>query len=519
MKKNNVIVYIISLFFSISVVLTLYIGNLNSINATFFKEFHFNFLFIIPVILVSLIVFLILKVLLFIFEKIGINQSNKLLNSKLIFVISLISIFLSGLLFLITYYPGTGMVDSLQIISNPVGFSSHYPLIYSLISSNIFKFYFSITNIVNLSFFLMELTQLIFVSVILSYVIYYFHKTFKSNMFSIFTILYFNILTIFSNLNSAHLRDTIFSMFILLLIIKLYEIIKSKGLCLSNDKFRYKFLLIIILLVFTRNNAIFSLLILMAVLFIKYKNQYKSLILCTIVILVFTNFNLLLPKKYYKKSLFQESISHPLQQVAYILKYDNVSQYDKDYLNDIMDIDIMSTVYDPFMVDEIKWHELFNGHYLNDTKDKFMKLWFKYMKKYPEDYLKAYVLNTYSLWSINSYVYWESTFLYINSNYRNLKNERILPRTIQNKLEKIYSKTTRYLNNGSIFWIYVFIGLILVYKSKKEYLVMLLPFFCIWLNLMVASPLASAFRYMCVFGYGLPFVLTLTFTRERTSDI
>lgn len=519
MRKNNIITYIISLLFTISIVLTMYMGNINSLNVYFFYEFHFNYLFIIPVILLSLIVYFLLKLFVILLEKVNVNQSEKLISKNKIFIISFITIFISGLLFLLTYYPGTGMIDSLQILSDPIGFSSHYPLIYSLFFSKLYNFYFSITNSVNPSFFLMELTQLIFMSFILSYIIYWFHKTFKSNIFSIISIVYFTILPIFSNLNSAHLRDTIFSALILLLIISIYEIIKTNGKCLSIDKYRYKFILIIIFLIFTRNNAIFSLLILMVALFIKYRKEYKSLLLCTTIILIFSNLNLFLPKKYYKISLFQESISHPLQQVSYVITFNDIDEEDKEYINNMITIDVLKTLYDPLVVDEIKWHELFNGYYLNDTKSTFMKVWFKYMKRYPEEYLKAYLLNTYSLWSINSYDDWESSFLYIDSNYRNLKNEKLFSKKTQDFLEKIYSKTTRYLNNGSIFWIYVLLALILIYKNKKEYLLILLPFFCIWLNLMIASPLASAFRYMCVFGYGLPFVLSLTFTREKSNDI
>ena len=489
-------------------------------NNSFFTTFHFKTLsFIIPVIILSIVIYLLLKLLLKITAKIYINQSKKIISNKLIFIISLISIFSTSLLFLITYYPGTGMIDSLQIISDPIGFSSHYPIIYSLVFSKLFKFYFSITNVVNLSFFLMELTQLVVVTILLSYVIYYFHKTFKSNIFTIITIIYFNVFTIFSNLNSAHLRDTLFSMFMLLLITKIYEIIKSNGEVLSKDKFRYKFLLIIILMIFVRNNAIFSLLILMFVLFIKYTKQYKTLILCSIVIIIFSNFNMLLPKKYYKEGLFQESISNPLQQVFYVIKYEKIDDSDKEYIDNIMNTNIIGSIYHPFMVDEIKWHELFNGYYLNETKGKFMKVWYKYLKKYPEDYLKAYLLNTYSLWSINSYVEWESTFLYINSNYRNLTNERILPKKIQNFLEKIYNKTTKYINNGSIFWIYVLIGLILLYKNKKEYLLILIPLYALWLNLMVASPLASALRYMSPLAYALPFIIGIVFYRDKKKGV
>ena len=65
MKKNNIITYIVSLFFSISMVLTLYIGNINRMNDSFITDFHFKRLFfIVPVIILSLLIFLVLKLFL-----------------------------------------------------------------------------------------------------------------------------------------------------------------------------------------------------------------------------------------------------------------------------------------------------------------------------------------------------------------------------------------------------------------------------------------------------------------------
>ena len=518
MIKKNIVTYFVGIFFSAMLVLTIYIGKYSNYNDSFITEFHFNKWFFVPILIISIPCFFILRYALNLFSKFSIKSSKKSWNSNKIFLISLFSIFISGIIFLLTYYPGTGLIDSIHIISNPISFSNQYPLIYSLISYAFFQIFFFITNSMNLSFFLMELTQLVFMTFILAYIITWFHKKYNSNFFTIFNILYFNVLTIFSNYNSAHLRDTIFSALFLILIVLLHELIETNGICLTLDKFRTKIVIVLCLLSYTRNNAIFTIFILLLFLFIKYKKYYKELIVIIFCVMIMSNITIFLPEKYNREKLFQESASVPIQQLSYIITYEDISVEDKEYIDNLLPTEIIKELYHPFIVDRIKWSVLFDNYYLNKTKKEFLKVWLKNMNNHSEGYLKAYLLNTYGLWSINEFSDWESCFFEINSTYKNLKNTPIFPANIQKKLEKFYQITCRYINNGAIFWIYVFLFLLLIYKKKKEYLLIFVPFFSIWLNLMLASPLSSAFRYMSMFGYALPFILTITFSKQEVDS-
>lgn len=516
MKK--ILLYLISLVFSSTIVLTLYIDN-NVLG--FIHYFKFDYIFFIPTIILSIIIYIIFKYLLTLLSKIEIRTSSKVWNHRTTFICSFVSILLTGLLFLLTFYPGTCMVDTLQLLADPVGYSFQYPLLYSLFFSKLYYFFYSVFGSMNVAFFLISLIQLIFMTTILSYLITWSHKVFKSNIFTLLTIIYFNICTIFTNLNSANLRDTLFAAFILLLIPLLYEIINTKGNCLSNASYKRRCIIIMGFLLIIRNNGLFMVFILLVILLMKYRQPFKDLLFIFICVLFIYNIPYLLPLKYHKPRLFQESVAIPLQQVAYTLKYDDLSTNEVEYLNNIMPNEIMKDFYDPFSVDSIKWDIMFDRFYLNDTKDQFLSIWFKNIGKHFQGYTKAYLLSTYDLWSIHRFSNYESRFLEIDFNdtnivdhYKQLKNKSLLPTDVALILTKYYEKSTIFVNNGTLFWIYVFLGLIIYFKHQKKYLLLFVPFLSIWLNLMVATPLSSAFRYMCVFGYALPFMILVCFFKR-----
>lgn len=524
MKKRRILLGVSSFFLSLTILLTRYIDKEGV--EQFFHQFKFDGWFILKTLSMSIIVYLVASLVLKKTAKFNIKQSKKVWNNKKVLLISFISIFVTSLIFLLTYYPGSCMVDTLHLLFDPVGYSFQYPLLYSLFFSSMYNLFYDITGSMNVAFFLISLIQMIFMCGVLSYTIYWCHKIFKSNICTLFSILYFNVFTIFSNLNSANLRDSLFAAFILLLITIIYDIVNTKGKILENDKYAVKIIIIMGLLTIIRNNGIFTILILMAILFISYRKYAKYVLKISIGVLVLFMVPKLLPNEYKREGLFQESVAVPLQQLVYTMKYESLSDEDMEYLNEIMDTDAMIETYNPYCIDEIKWSLIFRRDYLNETKNKFIRVWLKNLPNHLGGYTKAYITNSYNLWSINKFNNWESRFLGIDlydltvyPYFTDLYNERVLPEQMHNSLRRFYDRTTKYVNNGSIFWIYVLLGLLLIYKNKKEYLLVLLPFMCIWLNLMIASPLSSAFRYMCAFGYALPFIITLVFVKRYDKEV
>ena len=57
--------------------------------------------------------------------------------------------------------------------------------------------------------------------------------------------------------------------------------------------------------------------------------------------------------------------------------------------------------------------------------------------------------------------------------------------------------------------------LLVIYKNKKDYIILFIPFLTLWLNHMVATPLSSALRYMSPLGYALPFIIGIVLYKEN----
>lgn len=63
---------------------------------------------------------------------------------------------------------------------------------------------------------------------------------------------------------------------------------------------------------------------------------------------------------------------------------------------------------------------------------------------------------------------------------------------------------------GTFIWIYIFVALFLIVNKKGKYMMVFSPIYLNWLTIMVAVPLAFAFRY--VFYYILIFPLAIVIT-------
>ena len=96
--------------------LTLEINYDGNMPITFINEFHFDFLFFLKVFLFSILVTILCYFLFKLLDKTKISNQKKTYSSKNVFIINFISLILTGLLFLIAFYPGNIMVDTLYIL-------------------------------------------------------------------------------------------------------------------------------------------------------------------------------------------------------------------------------------------------------------------------------------------------------------------------------------------------------------------------------------------------------------------
>ena len=528
MKKKNLLFYICNYIFSFifSCVLIL-MKNIsfkeNEIPINFIKKFNFNLKFFITAIIISILIFLITYFIVFILSKIHIKEEENT-KVKKICIITFLGIFITGILFLITYYPGNSMIDTFFILNSPIYISNQHPILYNLLIYVPFVLFNKITNNINLSYFLLSIVQLITIDVIITFIIGWFYKTFKNKKLTILLMLYFILVPIITNYNTTIVKDSVFAVILMLYIPIIYSLISSKGKWIENKLNTSLFALLLILTSLIRNNGIFIVVALFITLILVYKTNWKKWILLLLITILISSSTKLIPVG--GSNLFQEKVGIPLQQLGYILYTDkDLNKETKNYLNNLMPLAEYKSKYNPYFVDNIKWNNNFNRIYLDKNSSKFIKIWFKELPNNFEDYVKSYILITYGTWAPDKMINSQSRFLGLGeipeatkNTFIGLENKKLLPNKIQSSLESFYEKTTTFFNSGSCIWMLILFSLLIVYTKKYILLILTIPLYTIWITLMIASPLSTAFRYMVPFAYSLPIILGIIFTYNKKTS-
>ena len=515
-KQNNIFTIILSILLGISFSLKKLIKS-----DLFISNFKITTLILWSIIF-TIISFLIINAILYSLEKIKLKTN--MFKEKKLLIISFLVIFLSGLLFLVVHYPGVGFYDTFLILDHPVAAAPQHPIFYNLLIGIPFRILRLIFKDINFIYFLISLGQLILCSCILTYIISWFNRTIKNKLFTIILLLYFSIIPIVSNYNMMLIKDSLFGIIFIFYIPLLYELIKSKGKILDNKKYLICLGITLLLTTLLRNNGIYVIMFTMIILTIFYKKYYKKLIALLLIVIILSH----IPNLFIKnKILFQEKVGIPIQQIAYVVKYNenSISKKDKDYLNKLMDLELIKEKYDYSIVDPIKWDASFNSNYLDKTKTKFIKTWFNIMKNNFSNYVKSYLLMTYNLWAIDKYNPSQSRYLtldvkgYVNRSdtFTELKNTNILPERINTKLKEFYDYTTIYVGNGLLFYTMLLISLYAFINKKKELIILFLPIIGVYLTLLISAPISYALRYMSTYLYCLPILILIIIKNKRLS--
>lgn len=511
-KFKYIILFIASFLFSMCFFLTLEINYDGNMPRAFINEFHFDFSFFVKVFLFSILVSILCYFLFKLLDKIKINNHNKSLSSKKVFIINFVGLLLTGLLFLITFYPGNVMIDTLYIFKNPIEISSQHPIFYIWLVTIPFKVFCKLFSDVNIAVFLTCLIQLIIASGIISFIIVWFNNTFKNKILTILISLYFILVPIITNYNTTLVKDSIFCLILLCTIPIIYEIIKSNSNWIKDKKNFIITCIIFSLVCLVRNNGLYIILILLLILILMYKKQFKRYLLITIITLIIS----FIPSLFSNKQLFQEKVGIPLNQLAYVIYTDGkIDDKNLNYLEKIYDYNSYKNNYNPFLIDTIKWDDNFNREYLNNNSKEFIKVWVKTLPNNLEGYIKSYALSTYGNWSIDKFYKTQSVFLGVDDDNKTLFPDLKNTNTILSFMKPFYNKTVTYLSGGVCFWILVFFSLYMIYKKAYKLLLLTVPLYGVWLSLMLATPFSLAFRYMSPFMYLLPFIILITIIKTR----
>lgn len=135
-------------------------------------------------------------------------------------------------------------------------------------------------------------------------------------------------------------------------------------------------------------------------------------------------------------------------------------------------------------------------------------MWAQILPSNLSNYIKAYLMNTYGFWSLetkNKYGYVDT---YIIDNSYGIKRTDYIEKYLGFSLESKLTKPD-FLGSGTLMWIMLLSIFLLIINKNYKYILVLLPCIIGWVSIMIATPVAFSLRYVFMLAYALPLMIML----------
>lgn len=493
-------------------------------------------------------IYIVLKRSIIYFENFIKNHEFKLKENKIInlflkhpFLFSFIAILICWSIYVIAFYPiilspdpsfqikqffnvRTKYADYAILLDNNVFLTNHHPVFHTMILGYSLKLGRFLLND-NFGLFIYSLTQLLVLAFTLSLTIKYLNENNVNKKIVFIVLLLYCFIPMFPLYAMSGVKDTYYTCFIILYVMKLDKIIRSK-----QEKLSYKEMIQLLLIMFAvclfRNNGIYVLILSFPLILIYSKKYFQTLLVIFIGVLAFygTYTKVLLPSLKITDGSIRETLSIPFQQTARYVKYydKDLSKNDIKVIDKVLEYETLAKRYNPTISDPVK--NEFNKYTTKKELLEYLKVWVKCFFKHPLVYIEATLNNIYGYFSpqsTNWYIYYKydtriTEDKLVNYHYNNLSSLRLILSSFAQGFP--YIPLIGLISNiGFNTWLLLGLTTYSIFKKKKEYLIVLSPLL-ISLLICVASPVNTYFRYAMPFIFIMPFIFTLIVTRLKNNE-
>lgn len=416
--------------------------------------------------------------------------------------------FLCWMLFLLRFYPGATSIDSYYVILQAAGEmapSDAHPYTYTLIATLCVRIGMLFGDL-SFGVAVFAFAHVLFQSICVAYLVSFLYQRGLHAFLIGGVVVYFIVSPIFGSLSITLWKDMPFSACVVIYTIQLLKVLESGGKRLKSPKTGTSFALISAFTSLMRHNGYYVVAVVTVILLVMYLIRLKKQVLLLLPVLLFSLIaGPAVQRIYYaagvKPGASTEAISIPAQQMIYTLEQGGeVSPEQKETLERFFPPE-KRQAYDPFLSDPIK--NSMDRAYFNANTGAFFKLWLEMLPKNVKLYIKSYAMITSGYWGPGI----KSIIIDPNANYMaesGIEKRNLLP--LKSSLFDLPFRNVRnfdFLSIGSMVWIMLLCGTLLLYKRQYLRLMSLLPILGVWGTLMVATPVACSFRYI----YALPLLL------------
>lgn len=414
-------------------------------------------------------------------------------------------------------YPGIMTPDSINQFEQVLGvipYNNHHPFAHTMVFALLYKAAFALTGDMVVSVGFYTFAQMCLLSAGMAFFI----STLRQQRIRPFLLL---LLTAFYALIPYHAvfsvtiwKDIPFAAAVLFFNCLLLRLI-LRGSLLLHERILLLFSGMMICLF--RSNGWYAFLVVVPFLLFFFRKQKRQVYPCLLVTLL-----LCVLIKYPVMNHFQvtqpdliESLCIPTQQIAAVLCNDReLTAEERGLIESVVDLTYIKELYNPTFADNMK--ELVRAgdqEYLASHKKEFFKLWISLGLRYPGDYLDAYIQQTYGYWYPDSF-YLVAEAEGVSATELGVSTRHLIggPLVVKGKelaikLGSIVPIYGTLWSMGVACWVLLFsMGTVLVRRETRK-LLCYLPSVLLLFTVLIATPVATEFRYVYFMVYSMPFYL------------
>lgn len=452
----------------------------------------------------------------------------------------------------ILFFPGTANVDTvvqlMQSFEIPsyinkittihppeTYYTNHHPFATTMLFELFFKLGLNVFGDINIGVAIYVFLHMLFLAAVFTVALQYLRHVGITKKRLLFIQLVIMFLPIFPMYAICMVKDTLFSAFLLLLMIMMYEIARTNGESFKKWWFDLFLALDCALIMLTKNYGMYIIIIVAIVYAITYRKYILQVLASFMPIILVYQFlwvSVLLPLWNVAPVGKQEALSVPFQQTArYVSEHgEEVTEEEKEAINGVLPYDKLKKLYEPMLSDWVK--EKFNQDASSEDMSRYFSAWWNMFLKHPDVYIESILNNTYEYWYIDKisdleYYEFEPYLqkhdpdkqyeeLYVTNNY-NTGGERFAVYQLILMLEKT-PVVNIFASLGLLPWLILFMIIFNIFQKRGKYILIYLVPVIIYAICMV-SPDNGNSRYIMPVIFALPYLIALLFRPISDEEI
>lgn len=455
-------------------------------------------------------------------------------------IVTVIACVFCWLFYFLHEYPGIMTPDSINQYAQVIGayeLSNHHSIVHTALIGLFYNIGISITGNAHFGLALYTLVQILFMALVAGYVVRTMQKANIITPVIIITILFYALMpyngiyavTIWKDIPFAGCF-TLFSAALMRFLLR-GNAAAASGLA-PKLHFGEYFSLVLpytfscVMLCLLRTNGWYAFLVSLPFIIFIYRKSWRIMLPIHAVILVLVLFVKYPVMQVYdiKQADFVESLSIPVQQLARVIACgEGLDDEQLAFVENIMDVTRVAQVYQPDVSDNIKNLIRETGNdYLASHKGEFFKHWFFIGLSHPKTYFDAFVAQTVGFWYPDvSYEVGLSDGIYPNDFGLSWQpvlrgNAVIKIREILFKLDALIPLYGALWSIGFMLWMLILTLALSLRNNKPANALIGLPVLLLMMTLIVATPVATEFRYAYALFYGMPIFFIAPFVHAKT---